>query len=159
MTVDKSGDRVKRMFGEIAPKYDLMNHVLSMNVDRYWRWRTVRLVQPKPAEPIPTAVGQPLPASAVETPSWPDPGTAGAAFEPNWPDIPTPRLAPDVAVPTSAPQAGASGLRRTGANLPSIDAPPLPIAARACPSCGLSLSASARFCRRCGTQQQVDAPR
>lgn len=52
MTVDKSGDRVKRMFGEIAPKYDLMNHVLSMNVDRYWRWRTVRLLSPEPAEPI-----------------------------------------------------------------------------------------------------------
>jgi hypothetical protein len=26
-----------------------------------------------------------------------------------------------------------------------------------CPSCGLSLSASARFCRRCGTQQQRSA--
>jgi demethylmenaquinone methyltransferase/2-methoxy-6-polyprenyl-1,4-benzoquinol methylase len=52
MTVDKSGDRVKQMFGEIAPKYDLMNHVLSLNVDRYWRWRTCRLVQPVPGEPI-----------------------------------------------------------------------------------------------------------
>jgi demethylmenaquinone methyltransferase/2-methoxy-6-polyprenyl-1,4-benzoquinol methylase len=40
------------MFGEIAPKYDLMNHVLSLNVDRYWRWRTCRLVQPVPGEPI-----------------------------------------------------------------------------------------------------------
>jgi predicted amidophosphoribosyltransferase len=26
-----------------------------------------------------------------------------------------------------------------------------------CPSCGLSLSASARFCRRCGTQQHQSA--
>ena len=50
--VDKSGDRVKRMFGEIAPKYDLMNHLLSMNVDRYWRWRTCRIVQPLPDRPI-----------------------------------------------------------------------------------------------------------
>jgi demethylmenaquinone methyltransferase/2-methoxy-6-polyprenyl-1,4-benzoquinol methylase len=52
MTVDKSGERVKRMFGEIAPRYDLMNHVLSMNVDRYWRWRTCRLTRPVAGEPI-----------------------------------------------------------------------------------------------------------
>jgi len=52
MTVDRSGDRVKRMFGEIAPRYDLMNHLLSMNVDRYWRWRTVRLVKPVADQPI-----------------------------------------------------------------------------------------------------------
>jgi demethylmenaquinone methyltransferase/2-methoxy-6-polyprenyl-1,4-benzoquinol methylase len=44
--VDKSGDRVKRMFGEIAPRYDLLNHLLSGNVDRYWRWRTTRIVPP-----------------------------------------------------------------------------------------------------------------
>lgn len=35
------------MFGEIAPRYDLLNHLLSMNVDRYWRWRTTRLVPPQ----------------------------------------------------------------------------------------------------------------
>jgi demethylmenaquinone methyltransferase/2-methoxy-6-polyprenyl-1,4-benzoquinol methylase len=32
------------MFGDIAPRYDLLNHLLSMNVDRYWRWWTVRKV-------------------------------------------------------------------------------------------------------------------
>lgn len=42
--VDKSGERVRRMFGEIAPRYDLLNHLLSMNIDRYWRWRTTKLV-------------------------------------------------------------------------------------------------------------------
>lgn len=42
VTVDKSGNRVRQMFAEIAPKYDLMNHVLSLNVDRWWRSRTVR---------------------------------------------------------------------------------------------------------------------
>lgn len=50
--VDKSGSRVKRMFGQIAPRYDRMNHLLSMNVDRYWRWRTVRRVAPEGTAPI-----------------------------------------------------------------------------------------------------------
>jgi demethylmenaquinone methyltransferase/2-methoxy-6-polyprenyl-1,4-benzoquinol methylase len=50
--VDKSNERVRKMFGEIAPKYDRMNHLLSMNVDRYWRWRTVRKLTPNLVDPI-----------------------------------------------------------------------------------------------------------
>lgn len=45
-SVDKSSDRVRGMFAEIAGRYDLLNHLLSMNTDRYWRWRTVRRVRP-----------------------------------------------------------------------------------------------------------------
>ena len=52
MTVDKSGERVQRMFGEIAPNYDRMNHLLSMNVDRLWRRKTVRVLKPNRTEPI-----------------------------------------------------------------------------------------------------------
>ncbi len=52
MTVDKSGHRVQQMFGAIAPHYDRMNHLLSLNVDRYWRWRTVRIVAPQGSAPI-----------------------------------------------------------------------------------------------------------
>lgn len=50
--VDKSGDRVRRMFGEIAPYYDRMNHVLSLNIDRYWRSKTVKRLAPVAGEPI-----------------------------------------------------------------------------------------------------------
>jgi demethylmenaquinone methyltransferase / 2-methoxy-6-polyprenyl-1,4-benzoquinol methylase len=30
------------MFDSIAPRYDLLNHVLSCNIDRLWWWRTAR---------------------------------------------------------------------------------------------------------------------
>jgi demethylmenaquinone methyltransferase/2-methoxy-6-polyprenyl-1,4-benzoquinol methylase len=50
--VDKSDTRVREMFGQIAPKYDRMNHLLSMNIDRYWRWWTVRKLAPKGSDPI-----------------------------------------------------------------------------------------------------------
>ena len=40
------------MFGEIAPHYDRMNHLLSLNVDRYWRWWTVKKLAPRPGEAI-----------------------------------------------------------------------------------------------------------
>jgi demethylmenaquinone methyltransferase/2-methoxy-6-polyprenyl-1,4-benzoquinol methylase len=33
------------MFGRVAPRYDLANHLLSANVDRYWRNRTVAQVR------------------------------------------------------------------------------------------------------------------
>src|SRR5207248_11009278 len=50
--LDKREARIRRMFGDIAPRYDLLNHLLSLNVDRYWRWRTTRLVPPQGDAPI-----------------------------------------------------------------------------------------------------------
>jgi demethylmenaquinone methyltransferase / 2-methoxy-6-polyprenyl-1,4-benzoquinol methylase len=33
---------VREMFTSIAPRYDLLNHVLSFNVDRLWWWKAAR---------------------------------------------------------------------------------------------------------------------
>ena len=33
--------QVRRLFSEIAPRYDLLNHVLSMNIDRRWRRQAI----------------------------------------------------------------------------------------------------------------------
>jgi demethylmenaquinone methyltransferase / 2-methoxy-6-polyprenyl-1,4-benzoquinol methylase len=42
--LDKREIRIRRMFGQIAPRYDLLNHLLSLNVDRLWRRRVTKLV-------------------------------------------------------------------------------------------------------------------
>jgi demethylmenaquinone methyltransferase/2-methoxy-6-polyprenyl-1,4-benzoquinol methylase len=38
---DKSPSRIAGMFDAIAPKYDLLNHVLSAGLDRRWRARAI----------------------------------------------------------------------------------------------------------------------
>src|SRR5204862_2264037 len=50
--LDKREARIRRMFGDIAPRYDLLHHLLSLNIDHYWRWRTTRLVPPCGTTPI-----------------------------------------------------------------------------------------------------------
>jgi demethylmenaquinone methyltransferase/2-methoxy-6-polyprenyl-1,4-benzoquinol methylase len=39
---DAAARAVREMFTSIAPRYDLLNHVLSFNVDRLWWRRTAR---------------------------------------------------------------------------------------------------------------------
>ena len=50
--VDKREPRIRMMFGNIARHYDLLNHLLSLNIDRYWRWRTTRLAPATADGPI-----------------------------------------------------------------------------------------------------------
>jgi demethylmenaquinone methyltransferase / 2-methoxy-6-polyprenyl-1,4-benzoquinol methylase len=47
--LDKREVRIRRMFGEIAPWYDFLNHLLSLNIDKRWRTKTAKLVPPGPA--------------------------------------------------------------------------------------------------------------
>ncbi len=49
---DKSDLRVRRMFASIAGRYDLLNHLLSLNIDRSWRRFTTRTVPPQPGVPV-----------------------------------------------------------------------------------------------------------
>ena len=37
-----AAQNVHQMFNSIAPRYDLLNHVLSASVDRLWWWQTAR---------------------------------------------------------------------------------------------------------------------
>lgn len=40
----QAAEFVRRMFGGIAPRYDLLNHLLSFNLDKRWRRKTVQRV-------------------------------------------------------------------------------------------------------------------
>ncbi len=62
MTNKNSGkkEKVRTMFNDIAPKYDLLNHVLSMGIDIRWRKKVRRLlatIEPKKILDIATGTG------------------------------------------------------------------------------------------------------
>ena len=40
-TEEQAARWVRGMFGQVAPRYDLLNHLLSANIDKHWRNVTV----------------------------------------------------------------------------------------------------------------------
>ena len=117
----------------------------------------------------------PVPADTIEQPTWqvvaPD---AAPVPRPDWPDAPAwpspdPKATPTpshLQGPSAAPWASRLATARPesggiwAASSQEVLAAPGPVAAggpgpavQACVSCGLSLSANARFCRRCGSRQ------
>jgi hypothetical protein len=108
-------------------------------------WRIVA-----PDTPVPPADRQPvetnLPTAASAEPHWPQ--------TPAWPgqesQIDVSFLAARLSRKPSNDALWAASSRDVVAPLPQQPAPP---AVQTCVSCGLSLSATARFCRRCGSRQ------
>ena len=98
------------------------------------------------------------PTSAPQWPSQPE-----WPSQPQWPSAPRQAPRPDrilgrPTVPTGGIESlwAASNAEVLGAPLangPRPGGPPAPAAAQPCITCGLSLSATARFCRRCGSAQ------
>jgi demethylmenaquinone methyltransferase/2-methoxy-6-polyprenyl-1,4-benzoquinol methylase len=50
--LNKQEARIQRMFGQIAPWYDFLNHLLSLNIDTRWRKKVTQLVPALPGESI-----------------------------------------------------------------------------------------------------------
>lgn len=45
-------EQVEQMFDNIAPTYDKLNHIMSLNIDRVWRRRVMRIVRRSKAHKI-----------------------------------------------------------------------------------------------------------
>ena len=50
--IEGKGQHVRRMFTSIAPRYDFLNHFLSLNIDRRWRRFLVRALQLPPGAQV-----------------------------------------------------------------------------------------------------------
>lgn len=45
LSTDTKASEVKSLFNAISPTYDRLNHVLSLNIDKLWRKKTIALIQ------------------------------------------------------------------------------------------------------------------
>jgi demethylmenaquinone methyltransferase/2-methoxy-6-polyprenyl-1,4-benzoquinol methylase len=43
--INKKKEAVAQMFDDIAPKYDFLNHFLSLNIDKLWRKKLIKLLK------------------------------------------------------------------------------------------------------------------
>src|SRR5512133_1662664 len=43
--LSEKGEKIQQMFGTIAPRYDLLNRMLSFGIDRRWRKKAVKMVK------------------------------------------------------------------------------------------------------------------
>src|SRR5438093_11607540 len=71
---------VREMFGSIARRYDLANHVLTCGIDFYWRARAADIVaswQPDRIADLATGTGDLAPAVQNK---WPDAEITGVDF-------------------------------------------------------------------------------
>ncbi|HEX8938916.1 MAG TPA: hypothetical protein VF763_02035 [Candidatus Limnocylindrales bacterium] len=134
---------------------------------------------PSPTGPAQAPLQSPLPAEPAAAPTWPTAPTWPS--QPARPPASADRIAAPWEMPTppagwplppqspAAPSSGPQWPAPQAASTPAAPAPPRPgdiwdassrdvlgrpgSGVQACVSCGLPLSATARFCRRCGTRQ------
>lgn len=48
---------IGQLFDRIADRYDLLNHILSLNIDRYWRKRAAKAIKTEEGELLDVAIG------------------------------------------------------------------------------------------------------
>jgi hypothetical protein len=111
---------------------------------------TWRIFAPDPQNP---AAPTTLPPAPPAQPSIP----VQASADPQWPSRPDVDESPSMALLANRARSSSEAMwaasAREVANAP-VGVVPAPVAGvQPCSSCGLSLSANARFCRRCGTRQ------
>ena len=55
---NKKNEDIGKMFDDIAPRYDFLNHFLSFNIDKCWRYKLIKLVKKEnPLEVLDVATG------------------------------------------------------------------------------------------------------
>ena len=116
--------------------------------------REDRIEQPtwRIVAPDPTAAPSGPPTT---TPAAPGPAPIQASAEPQWPARPDVEESPSMALLANRARSSSDDLWAASARevMSPVGAAAAPAGIQPCSNCGLSLSSTARFCRRCGTRQ------